>query len=108
MNDLGDCRRYWPDDGAVDDAHRVTRCRIASSYQAKRLMPSSRLHSQVSYFVRESTALDAEAQRRATTVYLVDRTVPMLPPLLCEQLCRYVWGGCSMKGRDSWEFWTWS
>ena len=42
----------------------------------------------VSYFVREGTALDREAARRATTVYLVQKVVPMLPPLLCEQLCR--------------------
>jgi exoribonuclease R len=44
----------------------------------------------VSYFVREGTPLDAEAARRATTIYLVQKVVPMLPPLLCEQLCRCV------------------
>ncbi|KAL2919192.1 hypothetical protein HK105_201467 [Polyrhizophydium stewartii] len=41
----------------------------------------------VSYFVRPRTALDAEAYVRATTVYLVQRAIPMLPRLLCEQLC---------------------
>lgn len=41
----------------------------------------------VSYFVREGTPLDTEAQHRATSVYLVQRVIPMLPPLLCEQLC---------------------
>jgi len=43
----------------------------------------------VSFFVGEDTALDQEAARRCTTVYLVQKVVPMLPPLLCEQLCRY-------------------
>ena len=41
----------------------------------------------VSYFVREGTALDKEALNRATSVYLVQKVIPMLPPLLCEQLC---------------------
>ena len=41
----------------------------------------------VSYFVRPGTAVNVEATRRATTVYLVDRTVPMLPRPLCEVAC---------------------
>ncbi len=41
----------------------------------------------VSHFVKPNTALDRDARKRATSVYLVQRTVPMLPPLLCEQLC---------------------
>ncbi|KNC75314.1 hypothetical protein SARC_12158 [Sphaeroforma arctica JP610] len=41
----------------------------------------------VTFFVKADTALDAEAERRATTVYLVQRNYPMLPRLLCEQLC---------------------
>ena len=41
----------------------------------------------VSYFVRPDTAVDAEATRRATTVYLVDRVIPMLPRPLCEVAC---------------------
>ena len=41
----------------------------------------------VSYFVREGTPLDVEAEHRATSVYLVQKVIPMLPPLLCEQLC---------------------
>ena len=41
----------------------------------------------VSYFVSHGTAVDHEAIRRATTVYLVDRTIPMLPRPLCEIAC---------------------
>ncbi|MFH1726543.1 MAG: VacB/RNase II family 3'-5' exoribonuclease [Elusimicrobiota bacterium] len=41
----------------------------------------------VSHYVRPGTALDREAFRRATSVYLPDRTVPMLPPKLSEGLC---------------------
>ena len=41
----------------------------------------------VSYFVSQDTAVDHEAIRRATTVYLVDRTIPMLPRPLCEIAC---------------------
>ncbi|XP_006460291.1 hypothetical protein AGABI2DRAFT_192038 [Agaricus bisporus var. bisporus H97] len=41
----------------------------------------------VSYFVKPNTALDRDARKRATSVYLVQRAVPMLPPMLCEQLC---------------------
>ncbi|MEK7117152.1 MAG: ribonuclease R [Patescibacteria group bacterium] len=41
----------------------------------------------VSHFVRPGTALDAEARRRAFSVYLVDRTIPMLPEILSNDLC---------------------
>lgn len=41
----------------------------------------------VSHFVRPGTALDREARTRATTTYLVQKAVPMLPRLLCENLC---------------------
>ncbi|GAA5977778.1 hypothetical protein JCM10908_005093 [Rhodotorula pacifica] len=41
----------------------------------------------VSHFVKPNTALDREARKRATTVYLVQRAVPMLPPTLSEELC---------------------
>ncbi|KAJ1984481.1 hypothetical protein H4R34_000628 [Dimargaris verticillata] len=41
----------------------------------------------VSYFIPPDTALDHEARRRATSVYLVDGVIPMLPAVLCEQLC---------------------
>uniref|UniRef100_A0A7N5ZQ07 DIS3-like exonuclease 2 n=1 Tax=Anabas testudineus TaxID=64144 RepID=A0A7N5ZQ07_ANATE len=41
----------------------------------------------VSYFVEEGNALDAIASKRATSVYLVQMVIPMLPRLLCEELC---------------------
>jgi exoribonuclease R len=41
----------------------------------------------VSYYVKQDTLLDAEAKRRGTTTYLVNRAIPMLPNPLCEDLC---------------------
>lgn len=41
----------------------------------------------VTYYVRPNTALDEEAYRRGTSVYLVDRTIPMLPEKLCNGVC---------------------
>ena len=41
----------------------------------------------VSHYVREGDIVDREAEKRATSVYLVDRTVPMLPERLCNFIC---------------------
>jgi exoribonuclease R len=41
----------------------------------------------VSYFVQAGSALDEVASQRATSVYLVQKVIPMLPGLLCEELC---------------------
>ncbi|UJR26589.1 hypothetical protein I4U23_007909 [Adineta vaga] len=41
----------------------------------------------VSFFVQEQTPLDTEAAQRTTSVYLVERVIPMLPRLLCDRLC---------------------
>ncbi|KAJ2685115.1 hypothetical protein IWW39_004484 [Coemansia spiralis] len=41
----------------------------------------------VSFFVRPQTALDKQARQRATTTYMVQKAIPMLPSILCEDLC---------------------
>ncbi|KKT96757.1 MAG: ribonuclease R [Parcubacteria group bacterium GW2011_GWA2_45_15] len=41
----------------------------------------------VSHFVEEKTELDREAEKRGTSIYLVDRTIPMLPEVLSNDLC---------------------
>ena len=41
----------------------------------------------VTHYVKEGSSIDKEAEKRATSVYLVDRTIPMLPERLCNLLC---------------------
>ncbi len=46
----------------------------------------------VSHYLKEGTAMDNEAKQRTTSVYLVDRVVPMLPEVLSNDLCSLVEG----------------
>ena len=41
----------------------------------------------VSYYVKENSLLDLESFKRSTSVYLVDRVVPMLPEILSNDIC---------------------
>ena len=41
----------------------------------------------VSYFIREGSALDRAASKRATSVYLVESVIPMLPRYIIDSTC---------------------
>ncbi len=41
----------------------------------------------VTHYVKPESVIDKEAYKRATSIYLVDRTIPMLPERLCNQIC---------------------
>ena len=41
----------------------------------------------VTHYVKEGGIIDKEAEKRATSIYLVDRTIPMLPERLCNFIC---------------------
>lgn len=41
----------------------------------------------VTHYVKPGGVIDREAESRATSVYLVDRTIPMLPERLCNEIC---------------------
>ena len=58
----------------------------------------------VSHFLLEQTAMDLEAQKRSTSVYLVDRRIDMLPKLLTENLCSIVGGEDRYAFSIVWEF----
>ncbi|CCW60883.1 unnamed protein product [Phytomonas sp. EM1] len=58
----------------------------------------------VTHFVGEQTAIDKEAAKRSTSVYLVDRRINMLPQLLTENLCSLVEGEDRYAFSAMWEF----
>lgn len=60
---------------------------VSCSYLGDGLYRISVHIADVSHFIPEGSLLDKIAQSRATSVYLVQEVVPMLPRVLCEQLC---------------------
>ena len=69
-----------------DDALSIRE--IANSKSSNNKLYEIGVHiADVSHYVTEGSIIDKEAQKRSTSVYLVDRTVPMLPEHLCNYVC---------------------
>ncbi|EPY18517.1 exosome complex exonuclease DIS3/RRP44 [Strigomonas culicis] len=58
----------------------------------------------VTHFLKEDTPMDVEAEKRSTSVYLVDRRINMLPQLLTENLCSLVEAEDRYAFSILWEF----
>jgi DIS3-like exonuclease 2 len=76
----------------LDDALHITpltasSTRSSTSRDGKQLYEVGVHIADVAHFVPPNTPLDLEARNRATSVYLVQKVIPMLPRILCEQLC---------------------
>jgi DIS3-like exonuclease 2 len=88
--DYRDCRRIFtidpPNARDLDDALHITPLTERSS-SGQALYEVGVHIADVSHFVPPDTPLDLEARYRATSVYLVQKVIPMLPRILCEQLC---------------------
>lgn len=72
---------------------KLNQTHTSKHYKASGDSNSSQLYeigvhiADVSHYVREGTALDKEAVKRGCSIYLVDRTIPMLPEILSNELC---------------------
>ncbi|PTL33810.1 ribonuclease R [Prevotella sp. oral taxon 376] len=86
LKEREDCRGVWtctidPADAKdFDDALSIKKIR-------KGLWEVGVHIADVSHYVKEGDIIDREAQKRATSIYLVDRTIPMLPERLCNFVC---------------------
>ncbi len=65
---------------------RVYVCRVRAWF-ALALTRDLQDIADVTYFYEHGSLLDIEARTRATTIYLADRRLDMIPPVLSEQLC---------------------
>ncbi|KAJ5079405.1 dis3-like exonuclease 2 [Anaeramoeba ignava] len=81
--DLRDIQVFTVDPEGAGDLDDAVHCRRLNSYTLE-----VGVHiADVSFFVEPNSKLDVEARHRATSVYLVDRCIPMLPKILSECLC---------------------
>ena len=71
-----------------DDALSIRVLKSSSGKSSNGTLYEVGVHiADVSHYVKEGSVIDKEAQKRATSVYLVDRTIPMLPERLCNFIC---------------------
>ena len=70
-----------------DDALSIRQINTGKSSPNTQLWEVGVHIADVSHYVKEGSIIDKEAYKRATSVYLVDRTIPMLPERLCNFIC---------------------
>lgn len=75
--------------GSTKFQHNMTQtvCHAHSQCSALAALSVTQMSQTVCHACSQGSALDEEARARGTSVYLVQRVIPMLPRLLCEKLC---------------------